>query len=265
MIRTFTAATTDSMTACMGAAGLCALLLWWQLIYPVVVAPVSTRRIHDRRADSISAAICQIVDPTRYGKYAVTVQTILRFPDHHLRATAQRVVVFDEDLCSLATNLLDTLRAASAIGITATHIGVLKRLAVIELAAADGVRTYVNPQIVWASTDMIRHEEGSVSMPGVTEEIERHARVRMSYQDLSGVEKVEEADGLLSVCLQHEVDQLDGIFWINRLSRLKRDRIVKRFDKTAAHTSARRLNSSNEALSRRRWASVLRLQPFVRG
>jgi peptide deformylase len=119
----------------------------------------------------------QIVDPTRYGKYAVTVQTILRFPDHHFRATAQRIVVFDEDLCSLATDLLDTLRAASAIGITATHIGVLKRLAVIELAAAEGVRTYVNPQIVWASADMIRHEEGSVSMPGITEEIERHARV----------------------------------------------------------------------------------------
>jgi peptide deformylase len=162
----------------------------------------------------------------------VTVRTILRFPDHHLRATTHRVVVFDEELCSLATDLLDTLRAASAIGITAAHIGVLKRLAVIELASADGVRTYVNPQIVWASADMIRHEEGSVSMPGVTEEIERHARVRMSYQDLSGAEKVEEADGLLSVCLQHEVDQLDGIFWIYRLSRLKRDRVVKRFDKT---------------------------------
>jgi peptide deformylase len=162
----------------------------------------------------------------------MTVQTILRFPDYRLRVNAERVVEFDEDLCSLATDLLDTLRVASAIGITAPHIGVLKRLAVIELAAADGVRTYVNPQIVWASADMIRHEEGSVSMPGVTEEIERHARVRMSYQDLGGVEKIEEADGLLSVCLQHEVDQLDGIFWIHRLSRLKRERVVKRFDKT---------------------------------
>ena len=69
-------------------------------------------------------------------------------------------------------------------------------------------------------------------MPRVTEEIERHTCVRMNYQDLNGVEKVEEADGLLSVCLQHEVDQLDGIFWIYRLSRLKRDRAVKRFDKT---------------------------------
>jgi peptide deformylase len=164
-------------------------------------------------------------------KNAVTVRTILRFPDSRLRANAERVVVFDEDLSSLATDLLDTMRAASAIGITAPHVGVLKQLAVIELAAKDGVRTYVNPRIVWASADMIRHEEGSISMPGVTEEIERHARVRMRYQDLSGVEKVEEADGLLSVCLQHEVDQLDGIFWIYRLSRLKRDRVVKRFDK----------------------------------
>ncbi len=162
----------------------------------------------------------------------MTVQTILRFPDHRLRAIADRVAVFDETLCSLATDLLDTLHAASAIEITAPHIGVLKRLVVIELTAADGVRTYVNPQIVWASADMIRHEEGSVSMPGVTDEIERHARVRVSYQDLNGAEKTEEADGLLSICLQHEVDQLDGIFWIARLSRLKRDRVVKRFDKS---------------------------------
>ena len=91
--------------------------------------------------------------------------------DHRLRANAERVVVFDEDLCSLATDLLDTLRAASAIGITATHIGVLKRLVVIELAAADGVRTYVNPQIVWASADCTRSISsmgsfGSIGSPG---------------------------------------------------------------------------------------------------
>jgi peptide deformylase len=165
------------------------------------------------------------------GNNAVTVRTILRFPDHRLRANAERVATFDEDLRSLAADLLDTLRAASANGITATHIAVLKRLAVIESAELEEARTYVNPQIVWASPEMIRDTEGSVSMPGVTEEIERHARVRVSYQKLSGVEKVEEAGGLLSVCLQHEVDQLDGIFWIYRLSRLKRDRVVKRFDK----------------------------------
>ena len=162
---------------------------------------------------------------------AGTVRTILRFPDPRLRANAKQVTVFDEGLRSLAAELLDTMRAAPGIGITAPHIGVLKRLAVIELAAADGVRIYVNPSIVWTSANRIRHEEGSVSMPGITEEIERHARVRLRYQDLSGVEQAEEADGLLSICLQHEIDQLDGIFWIDRLSRLKRDRIVKRFEK----------------------------------
>jgi peptide deformylase len=162
----------------------------------------------------------------------VTVRAILRFPDARLHAIAERVVIFDEDICSLAADLSDTLHAASAIGITATHIGVLKRLVVIRTSDVDGVRTYANPRIVSASAGLIQHQEGSVSMPGVTEEIERHACVRVSYQDLSGVEKVEEADGLLSICLQHEIDQLDGIFWIHRLSRLKRDRVVKRFDKT---------------------------------
>jgi peptide deformylase len=157
-------------------------------------------------------------------KGAGTVRTILRFPDPRLRANAEHVTVFDDGLRSLAADLLDTMRAAPGIKIT-------KRLVVIELAATDGVRTYVNPQIVWTSADRIRHEEGSVSMPGVTEEIERYARVRTRYQDLSGVEQGEEADGLLSICLQHEVDQLDGIFWIDKLSRLQRDRIVKRFDK----------------------------------
>jgi peptide deformylase len=80
---------------------------------------------------------------------------------------------------------------------------------------------------------MIRHQEGSVSMPGVTEEVERHARVRVSYQDLAGAELTEEADGLLAVCHQHEIDQLDGVFWIQRLSRLKRDRLIKRYEKLA--------------------------------
>lgn len=78
---------------------------------------------------------------------------------------------------------------------------------------------------------MIRHTEGSVSMPGVTEEIERHASVRVRYQDLDGNERFEDADGLLAVCHQHEIDQLDGIFWTQKLSRLRRDRLIKRYDK----------------------------------
>jgi peptide deformylase len=161
----------------------------------------------------------------------MSVRPILRFPDPRLRMAAADATVFDAALRALAGDLVDTMRAAPGIGITAPHVGILQRLTAIEISASDGVRTYVNPRVVWASADLARHEEGSVSMPGVAETVERPARVRVRYQDLSGADRLEEADGLLAVCLQHEIDQLDGIFWVQRLSKLKRDRLVKRFDK----------------------------------
>lgn len=161
----------------------------------------------------------------------VTVRPLVAFPDPRLRAVAAPVARFDDDLRRLAADLLDTLRAAPGIGITAPHVGVPQRLVVLELSAEDGVRTYVNPRIVWASADTIRYREGSVSMPGVLEEVERHARVRVHYQDLEGAEHEEEAEGLRAICHQHEIDQLDGVFWIHRLSRLKRERVVKRYEK----------------------------------
>jgi len=123
------------------------------------------------------------------------------------------------------------MRAAPGIGITAPHIGVLLRVVVLELDAKDGARTYVNPEIEWASPEMILHREGSVSMPGVNDEVQRHARVRISYQDVDGNMHDEESEGLRAVCHQHEIDQLNGMFWIQRLSRLKRERLIKRFEK----------------------------------
>jgi len=161
---------------------------------------------------------------------AMPVQPILSFPDPRLRLMAAAVTRFDADLRALAADLLDTMRAAPGIGITAPHIGVLSRLVVLELTPGE-VKTYVNPVLDRVSTETIRHVEGSVSMPGVTDELERHARVRVRYRDLDGVEQVEEADGLLAVCHQHEIDQLDGVFWIDRLSRLKRDRLIARYGK----------------------------------
>ncbi|WP_352842689.1 peptide deformylase [Mesorhizobium sp. M0933] len=152
-------------------------------------------------------------------------------PDRRLRAVAEPVAGFDEDLRRLAIDLADTMRAAPGIGITAPHIGIPKRLVVIELSPTSALRTYVNPTILWASPEMTRHTEGSVSMPGVTEDIERQARVRVGYRDLDGIEQIEEADGLLAVCHQHEIDQLGGIFWVQRLSRLKRDRLIKWYEK----------------------------------
>lgn len=170
-----------------------------------------------------------ITNQTRTDNMAV--RPIVRFPDPRLRMTAEPVTVFDESLQALAADLLDTMRAAPGIGITAPHIGIARRLVVLELSPADPARTYVNPVITWRSTDLIRHREGSISMPGVLDDIERPARIRVSYQDLSGTQQTEEAEGLAAICHQHEMDQLDGIFWIQRLSRLKRDRLVKRYEK----------------------------------
>ncbi|WGD49086.1 peptide deformylase [Bradyrhizobium sp. CB1650] len=161
----------------------------------------------------------------------MTIRPIVRYPDRRLAIPARPVTGFDAGLRELATDLLETMRAAPGIGITAPHVGIPLRVVVLELDAKDGARTYVNPEIEWVSPEMILHREGSVSMPGVTDEVQRHARVRISYQDLDGSMQAEESEALRAVCHQHEIDQLDGIFWIQRLSRLKRERLVKRFEK----------------------------------
>lgn len=161
----------------------------------------------------------------------MTIRPVVRYPDPRLALPAEPVDLFDDALRELAADLLETMHAAPGIGITAPHIGVPLRVVVLELDAGEGPRTYVNPEIIWASSEMILHREGSVSMPGVNDEVERHARVRIRYQDLDGNVETEESDGLRAVCHQHEIDQLDGVFWIRRLSRLKRERLIKRFEK----------------------------------
>jgi peptide deformylase len=161
----------------------------------------------------------------------MTIRPIVRYPDPRLALPAQAVTAFDDALRELASDLLETMHAAPGIGITAPHIGISLRVVVLDLDPVEGARTYVNPEIIWASPQMILHQEGSVSMPGVNDEVTRHARVRISYQDVHGSLQTEESDGLRAVCHQHEIDQLNGIFWIRRLSRLKRERLIKRFDK----------------------------------
>ncbi|CUU19210.1 Peptide deformylase EC 35188 CDS [Bradyrhizobium sp.] len=135
----------------------------------------------------------------------MTIRPLLRYPDRRLATPAHPVTAFDGALRELAADLLDTMRAAPGIGITAPHIGVPLRVVVLELDAKAGPQTYV--------------------------EVQRHARVRISYWDLDGNMHSEESDGLRAVCHQHEIDQLDGMFWIQRLSRLKRERLVKKFEK----------------------------------
>src|SRR6478736_10471293 len=161
------------------------------------------------------------------------IRPILRYPDPRLAVTAQAVTAFNDTLRDLATDLLDTMRAAPGIGITAPHVGISLRVVVLDLDATDGARTYVNPEIIWASPETILHQEGSVSMPGVNDDIRRQARVRISYHDVHGNRQTEESAGLRAVCHQHEIDQLNGLFWIKRLSRLKRERLIKRFEKVS--------------------------------
>ena len=161
----------------------------------------------------------------------MTIRPIIRYPDPRLALPAQPVTAFDGALRDLATDLLETMHAAPGIGITAPHIGISLRVVVLDLDPIDGARTYVNPEIIWASPETILHREGSVSMPGVNDDIGRPARVRISYRDLDGSARTEESEGLRAVCHQHEIDQLNGLFWIQRLSRLRRERLIKRFEK----------------------------------
>ncbi|WP_313616978.1 peptide deformylase [Agrobacterium sp.] len=163
----------------------------------------------------------------------MAIRPILPYPHSGLAQTCQPVTVFDERVKTLCADLLDTMRAAPGVGITAAHIGVFERVFVLELSPQDGVRNYINPELISVSEKTLRHTEGSVSMPGYTDEVERPSSIRLRYQDVDGVFHEEDAEGFHAICIQHEIDQLDGMFWLQRLSRLKRDRLVRKWQKAA--------------------------------
>jgi peptide deformylase len=161
----------------------------------------------------------------------MAVRPLELFPASSLRQPAVAVDAFGAELEALVEDLQDTLTSVSAIGLTAPHIGVLRRAMVVRMAARDPIKVYLNPFVLWASDEVEDHQEGSVSMPGIRETIRRRARIRIAFQDLAGAQSEKDASGFEAAVLQHEIDQLDGIFWIDRLSRLKRDRLVSRFFK----------------------------------
>lgn len=164
----------------------------------------------------------------------MAVRPILRFPHPGLSKACEPVTVFDAGLRQLTDDLLDTMRAAPGVGITAAHIGIFQRVVVLELSKEDGVRIRINPEVLWSSPELVRFTEGSVSMPGTTDEVTRPKAIRLRYRDLNGETHDEEAEGFLAICIQHEIDQLDGIFWLQRLSRLKRDRLIRKWGKAQA-------------------------------
>jgi peptide deformylase len=141
-----------------------------------------------------------------------------------------------DELRALMDDMLETMYAAPGIGLAAPQIGVTARIIVMDLAKEDEPRAprfFVNPEIVWASEDLAPYEEGCLSVPEVFDEVTRPARVRLTYLNYAGERVEEEAEGLYAVCIQHEIDHLNGVLFIDRLSRLKRERAVKTVKKQA--------------------------------
>jgi peptide deformylase len=165
------------------------------------------------------------------GTPAVSDRVVL-YPDPRLRQSAAPVTAFDNGLQVMAGLLRTALRTIPAIGLAGPHLGIMHRIVALDSdRAGGGAGLYTNPAVAWASAETAEHEEGSVSLPGLTAKVTRAAHIRVTFQDLDGALREEEASGFLAACLQHEIDQLDGTFWLERLSRLKRERLLARFAK----------------------------------
>jgi peptide deformylase len=153
-----------------------------------------------------------------------------------LKKKSAPVAAVDDELRALMDDMLETMYAAPGIGLAAIQIGVPKRVIVMDLAPKDeppAPRHFVNPEILWASEDTKPWEEGCLSVPEIYDEVERPAHVRLRYLDYHGKLVEEDAHDLYAVCIQHEMDHLNGVLFIDHLSRLKRDRAVKQVKKAA--------------------------------
>lgn len=164
---------------------------------------------------------------------------ILEYPDPRLKKVAQPVTRFDERLRKLAADMAETMYAAPGVGLAATQVDVHERLIVVDVSETkDQLRVFVNPQIVWASEETVVCEEGCLSVPGIYEEVRRPAKVRVRAQDLDGQPFELDCEGLLAVCVQHEMDHLLGKVFVEYLSPLKQDRIRTKLKKRKARVAA---------------------------
>ena len=157
---------------------------------------------------------------------------ILEFPDPRLRTVAKPVEQVDDALRKLIDDMFETMYDAPGIGLAATQINVHKRLLVLDISEdQQDPRVFINPEILPLTEELGSYEEGCLSVPGFHERVERPARIRVKALDRDGKPFEEEAEGLLAVCLQHEIDHLNGKLFVDHISRLKRDRIRKKLEK----------------------------------
>lgn len=170
----------------------------------------------------------------------MAVLDILHYPDPRLHRVARPVAVVDERIRTLVRDMGETMYAAPGIGLAATQVNVHERVVVIDVSdARDELRAFINPEIVWTSDDTKICEEGCLSVPGVYDEVERPDRVRVRALDAGGQPFELDADGLLAVCIQHEIDHLNGRVFVQYLSRLKQSRIRARMLKAESAERAK--------------------------
>ena len=164
----------------------------------------------------------------------MTIRPILTAPDRRLQAVSMDVETVADEIRTLIDDMADSMYAADGIGLAAVQIGVPKRVIVIDLDQKDGKknpRAFINPKLTWASEEMAVFEEGCLSVPEIWDDVERPARITCEYLDRDGNKQLLEADGMLATCLQHEMDHLNGVLFIDHLSRLKRSMAIKKLTK----------------------------------
>jgi peptide deformylase len=167
----------------------------------------------------------------------MAIREIITVPDPRLKLKSQPVEAVDDELRALMDDMLETMYAAPGIGLAAIQVGVPKRVIVMDLAREGEEaqpRYFVNPEILWASDETQPYEEGCLSIPEYYDEVERPARVKLRYLNYQGEQIEEDAEGLFAVCVQHEMDHLEGVLFIDHLSRLKREQAIKKVKKQKA-------------------------------
>ncbi|MFC6788574.1 peptide deformylase [Methylobacterium komagatae] len=171
----------------------------------------------------------------------MTIRPLVILPDQQLKLVSEPVGDITAEIKTLVADMFETMYDAPGVGLAAIQIGVAKRIVTIDTSKEEGVReprVFINPEIVWSSEERRCYDEGCLSIPEYYAEVERPDRVRVKFRDLDGKEQEIEADGLLSTCIQHEIDHLNGVLFIDHLSKLKRDRVMKKFAKAAKRDAA---------------------------
>ena len=156
----------------------------------------------------------------------MSILNILRYPDPRLHTVAKPVTVFDARLKQLVADMAETMYEAPGVGLAASQVDVHQQLLIIDVTdTKDALQVLINPEIIWASPELQVYDEGCLSVPGVYDGVERHAEIKVRALDLEGQPFETSADGLLAVCIQHEMDHLLGKVFVEYLSPLKRNRI----------------------------------------